>query len=129
MTPLHPAAGRHRRCWRSGSPLAGILAYAWLPVAPAAARRDSRPSRSAAGLPGADPETIAASVVAPLERRLGAIAGLAEMTSSTPLGAFLPSSCNSILSRASTARRATCRRRLNAAGDRPAAGLPQTRPS
>ncbi|MFC7474816.1 efflux RND transporter permease subunit [Dankookia sp. GCM10030260] len=70
-----------------GLALAGLLAYAWLPVAPLP--RAEMPTIAVGGaLPGADPETIAASVVAPLERRLGAIAGLAEMTSYSALGAF-----------------------------------------
>ena len=70
-----------------GLALAGILAYAWLPVAPLP-RAEMPTIAIGGGLPGADPETIAASVVAPLERRLGAIAGLAEMTSYSALGAF-----------------------------------------
>ncbi len=37
--------------------------------------------------PGADPATMAASVASPLERRLGEIAGVTEMTSSNSLGA------------------------------------------
>ena len=36
--------------------------------------------------PGADPATMAASVAAPLERRLGEIAGVTEMTSTSSLG-------------------------------------------
>ncbi|TDH64003.1 acriflavine resistance protein B [Dankookia rubra] len=70
-----------------GLALAGLLAYAWLPVAPLP-RAEMPTIAIGGGLPGADPETIAASVVAPLERRLGAIAGLAEMTSYSALGAF-----------------------------------------
>ena len=37
-----------------------------------------------ANLPGADPETMATSVAAPLERQLGHIAGVTEMTSRAP---------------------------------------------
>ncbi|TCZ54976.1 efflux RND transporter permease subunit [Roseicella aquatilis] len=70
-----------------GVALAGILAYAFLPVAPLP-RTDIPTIAVGGGLPGADPETIAASVVAPLERRLGAIAGVTEMTSWSALGAF-----------------------------------------
>jgi multidrug efflux pump len=70
-----------------GLALVGILAYAWLPVAPLP-RAEMPTIAIGGGLPGADPETIAASVVAPLERRLGAIAGVAEMTSYSALGAF-----------------------------------------
>jgi multidrug efflux pump len=36
--------------------------------------------------PGADPETMAATVAAPLERRLGEIAGVTELTSRSSLG-------------------------------------------
>jgi multidrug efflux pump len=60
--------------------LAGVVAYLNLPVA-------SLPSvefptiRVAASLPGADPETMAARVASPLERRLGEIPGVNELTS------------------------------------------------
>eukprot|EP01034_Spumella_vulgaris_P009843 gene9843-12493_t len=39
-----------------------------------------------ASLPGASPETMATSVATPLERRLGTIAGVNEMTSSSGVG-------------------------------------------
>jgi hydrophobe/amphiphile efflux-1 (HAE1) family protein len=39
-----------------------------------------------AGLPGADPATMASSVAAPLERRLGQISGVSEITSISTLG-------------------------------------------
>src|SRR5205814_9563409 len=39
-----------------------------------------------ATLPGADPATVASSLAAPLERRLGQIAGVSEMTSVSTLG-------------------------------------------
>lgn len=39
-----------------------------------------------ASLPGASPETMASSVATPLERSLGRIAGVSEMTSSSSLG-------------------------------------------
>src|SRR5947208_8710615 len=39
-----------------------------------------------AGLPGADPATVAATVAAPLERRLGQISGVSEITSVSTLG-------------------------------------------
>src|SRR6266849_1409717 len=39
-----------------------------------------------ASRPGADPETMAATVAAPLERRLGEIAGVTELTSRSSLG-------------------------------------------
>lgn len=65
--------------------LAGAVAYAMMPVA-------SMPTvefptlRISASRPGADPITMAASVASPLERRLGEIAGVTEMTSSSSLG-------------------------------------------
>src|SRR2546430_11404151 len=39
-----------------------------------------------ASLPGADPATVASSLATPLERRLGQIAGVTEMTSVSTLG-------------------------------------------
>ncbi len=65
--------------------LAGSVAYAVMPVA-------SMPTiefptiRISANRPGADPTTMAATVAAPLERRLGEIAGVSEMTSTNALG-------------------------------------------
>ena len=65
--------------------LAGAVAYVFLPVAsmPAIELPTIRVSVSR---PGADPATMAASVASPLERRLGEIAGVTEMTSSSSLG-------------------------------------------
>ncbi len=65
--------------------LAGLLAYAHLPVAPLP-RVDFPTLRVSASLPGASPETMASAVATPLERRFGRIAGLAEMTSTSSLG-------------------------------------------
>ncbi|MCW5221217.1 nodulation protein [Verminephrobacter aporrectodeae subsp. tuberculatae] len=63
-----------------GVALAGIAAFFVLPVSPLP--QVDYPSISvSANLPGASPETMAASVVTPLERRLGLIAGVNEMTS------------------------------------------------
>ena len=65
--------------------LLGIVAYRFLPVA-------SLPTvefptiNVTAQLPGADPEIMAATVAAPLERHLGEISGLNEMTSVSSLG-------------------------------------------
>ena len=68
-----------------GIAVAGALAFMRLPVAPLL--QVDFPSISVqAGLPGANPETMAATVAAPLERTLGRIAGLTEMTSSSALG-------------------------------------------
>src|SRR5256885_12906120 len=65
--------------------LVGIVAYRFLPVA-------SMPNvelptiRVSASRPGADPAIIAATVAAPLERQLGTIAGVTEITSVSSLG-------------------------------------------
>jgi multidrug efflux pump len=65
--------------------LTGAVAYAFLPVA-------SMPSVDlptisvSASRPGADPNIMAATVAAPLERRLGEIAGVTELTSVSSLG-------------------------------------------
>lgn len=65
--------------------LAGMLAYFNLPVAPLP-QVDFPTISVNAGLPGASPETMASSVATPLERQLGRIAGITEMTSSSTLG-------------------------------------------
>ena len=68
-----------------GIALAGIVAYFALPVAPLPSV-DLPTIVVGASQPGADPATMASSVAAPLERRLGAIAGVSEMTSTSSLG-------------------------------------------
>jgi hydrophobe/amphiphile efflux-1 (HAE1) family protein len=65
--------------------LMGIVAYRFLPVA-ALPRVDFPVISISASLPGADPATVASSVAAPLERRLGQISGVTEMTSVSTLG-------------------------------------------
>jgi len=65
--------------------LAGAVAYVFLPVA-SMPTIESPTIRVSVSRPGADPATMAASVAAPLERRLGEIAGVTEMTSSSSLG-------------------------------------------
>jgi multidrug efflux pump len=62
--------------------LSGIVSFLQLPVAPLP-RVDFPIVAVQARLPGADPTTMAATVAAPLERRLGLIAGVDEMTSSS----------------------------------------------
>ena len=68
-----------------GLMLLGLAAYRFLPVA-------SMPTvefptiRVSASLPGADPETMASLVAAPLERRLGEIPGANEITSTNSIG-------------------------------------------
>ncbi len=65
--------------------LVGAVAYAFLPVA-------SLPSVElpvvmvSANRPGADPATMAATVAAPIERRLSEISGVTELTSVSSLG-------------------------------------------
>jgi multidrug efflux pump len=65
--------------------LAGAVAYLQLPVAPLP-QVDFPTISISASLPGASPEIMASSVAAPLERQLGHIAGVNEMTSSSTLG-------------------------------------------
>src|SRR5215471_1524949 len=65
--------------------LAGIVAYQFLPVAPIP-RVDFPMITVQATLPGADPTTVASTVAAPLERRLGQISGVSEITSVSTLG-------------------------------------------
>jgi len=65
--------------------LGGAAAYTRLPVAPLP-RVDFPTLSVSASLPGASPEIMASAVATPLERRLGRIPGVAEMTSSSTLG-------------------------------------------
>lgn len=68
-----------------GLALAGIGAFFVLPVSPLP--QVDYPTISVnASLPGASPDTMATSVATPLERRLGVIAGVNEMTSSSGNG-------------------------------------------
>ena len=69
-----------------GMTLAGLIALRMLPVSPLP-QVDFPTISVQAGLPGASPETMATSVAAPLERQLGHIAGVTEMTSTSTLGA------------------------------------------
>jgi len=68
-----------------GIALAGMMAYALLPVSPLP-QVDIPTISVSASLPGASPDTMAATVATPLERALGRIAGVTEMTSSSSLG-------------------------------------------
>ena len=65
--------------------LAGAAAFRLLPVAPLP-QVDYPTISVSASLPGAAPETMAATVATPLERALGRIAGVNEITSSSALG-------------------------------------------
>ncbi len=63
----------------------GAFAYRLLPVA-ALPAVDFPTISISATLPGASPETMAASVASPIERQLSTIAGISSMTSSSSLG-------------------------------------------
>src|SRR6478609_9856634 len=66
--------------------LVGIVAYVFLPVS-SVPNVDFPMIRVSATRPGADPSVMAATVAAPLERRLGEIAGVEQITSTSALGA------------------------------------------
>lgn len=68
-----------------GLALAGILSFNFLPVAPLP-QIDFPTIAVQATLPGASPEVMATSVATPLERQLGRIAGVTQLTSSSTLG-------------------------------------------
>jgi len=63
----------------------GVFAYRLLPVA-ALPAVDFPTIQIIAQLPGASPETMAASVASPIERQLSTIAGISSMNSSSSLG-------------------------------------------
>ncbi|MGO1893401.1 MAG: efflux RND transporter permease subunit, partial [Luteimonas sp.] len=65
--------------------MAGILAYRMLPVAPLP-QVDYPAIQVSASLPGASPESMAATVTTPLERALGTIPGITRITSSSSQG-------------------------------------------
>ena len=65
--------------------LAGSLAFFFLPVA-SLPQVDSPTISISGGLPGASPEIVASSIATPLERELGHIAAVTEMTSTSSLG-------------------------------------------
>ena len=68
-----------------GLALAGIAGFFVLPVAPLP-MVDFPAISVQANLPGGSPQTMASSVATPLERRLGTIAGVNEITSSSSTG-------------------------------------------
>ena len=65
--------------------IAGAIGYTALPVSPLP-QVDFPTISVSASLPGASAEIMASSVATPLERQLGHIAGITEMTSSSSLG-------------------------------------------
>lgn len=69
-----------------GVVMLGVLAFVRLPVSPLP-QMDIPTISVSASLPGASPETMASSVATPLERSLGSIAGVTEMTSNSSQGA------------------------------------------
>ena len=68
-----------------GLMILGIVAYRFLPVA-SLPTVDLPTIVVSASRPGADPASMAASVAAPLERHLGTIAGVTQLTSVSSLG-------------------------------------------
>jgi multidrug efflux pump len=68
-----------------GLALAGGLSFFLLPVSPMP-NVDMPTIVVSAALPGASPQTVATSVTTPLERHLGTIAGVTEMTSQSAVG-------------------------------------------
>ena len=69
----------------AGVALSGMVAFVLLPVAPLP-RIDVPAIFVSAQLPGASPEVMAATVATPLERHLGAIADVDDMTSTSNVG-------------------------------------------
>src|ERR1700722_11216167 len=66
--------------------LVGLVAFTSLPVA--SLTQDNFPTIAvSASLPGASPDTMAASVAQPLERQIAQIPGVSQMTSTSSLGA------------------------------------------
>jgi multidrug efflux pump len=65
--------------------IAGFIAFKVLPVSPLP-QVDFPTISVSAGLPGASAQIMASSVATPLERQLGQIAGVTEMTSASSLG-------------------------------------------
>src|SRR6201988_4013304 len=68
-----------------GVALSGVFAFVKLPVAPLP-QVDFPTIAVMAQLPGASPDTVATSVASPLERHLGQIADVTEMTSQSGVG-------------------------------------------
>ncbi len=68
-----------------GLALAGVASFFLLPVSPLP-QVDFPTIQVSASLPGASPETMATSVATPLEKRLGVIADVSELTSQSRVG-------------------------------------------
>ncbi|HUL55926.1 MAG TPA: efflux RND transporter permease subunit, partial [Usitatibacter sp.] len=69
----------------AGVALAGAVSFGLLPVSPLP-QVDFPTISVSASLPGASPEVMAATVATPLERAMGRIAGITELTSGSSLG-------------------------------------------
>src|SRR5690348_9798777 len=69
----------------AGVALTGIVCFTLLPVSPLP-QVDFPTISVSASLPGASPEVMAATVATPLERAMGRIAGVNELTSNSSLG-------------------------------------------
>jgi len=69
----------------AGVLLAGGIAFKFLPVSPLP-QVDIPTISVSASLPGASPDVMAATVATPLERAMGRIAGITELTSNSTLG-------------------------------------------
>src|SRR5262249_723239 len=69
----------------AGVGVVGVVAFALLPVA-ALPQVDFPTIQVVATVPGASPETMAATVATPLERQFGQIAGVSQMSSVSSLG-------------------------------------------
>jgi multidrug efflux pump len=68
-----------------GIAFAGILGFRFMPISPLP-QIDFPTITVQATLPGASPETMATAVATPLERQIGQIAGVTELTSTSSLG-------------------------------------------
>ena len=85
VAAVRAAADRHRAADGRASRWRASAAFFGLPVSPLP--QIELPVISVnANIPGASPETMASSVATPLERRLGTIAGVNEITSSSSVG-------------------------------------------
>jgi len=87
MNPAAPFIGRPvaTTLLTIGIALVGLFAFLRLPVAPLP-QVDYPTISVSASLPGASPDTMAATVATPLERHLGVIADVTEMTSRSAVG-------------------------------------------
>jgi len=87
--PFIKKTGRDNRCDRGGG-TRGAVAYRFLPVSPLP--QVDFPTINVSASPGRKPRDHGLSVATPLERQFGRIAGVTEMTSSSP-SARLPLFC------------------------------------